>query len=36
MAQGPIILEESDVLKIETSDTAGISAAISLLELSRE
>ena len=36
MAQGPIILEESDILKIETSDTAGISAAISLLELSRE
>ena len=36
VAQGPIILEESDVLKIETSDTAGISAAISLLELSRE
>ena len=36
MAQGPIILEESDVLKIETSDTTGISAAKSLLELSRE
>ena len=36
MAQGPIILEESDVLKIETSDTTGISAIISLLELSRE
>jgi hypothetical protein len=36
MAQGPIILEESDILKIETSDTTGISAAISLLELSRE
>jgi hypothetical protein len=36
LAQGPIILEESDILKIETSDTAGISAAISLLELSRE
>ena len=36
VAKGPIILEESDILKIETSDTAGISAAISLLELSRE
>jgi putative heme degradation protein len=36
MAQGPIILEESDILKIETSDITGISAAISLLELSRE
>ena len=36
VAKGPIILEESDVLKIETSDTTGISAAISLLELSRE
>ena len=36
VAQGPIILEESDVLKIETSNTTGISAVISLLELSRE
>ena len=36
IADGTIILEESDILKIETSDTAGISAAISLLELSRE
>lgn len=36
VAQGPIILEESDILKIETSNTTGISAAISLLELSRE
>jgi hypothetical protein len=36
VAQGPIILEESDILKIETSNTTGISAVISLLELSRE
>lgn len=36
VAKGPIILEESDILKIETSNTTGISAVISLLELSRE
>jgi hypothetical protein len=36
VSQGPIILEESDILKIETSNTTGISAVISLLELSRE
>ena len=36
VAQGPIILEESDILRIETSNTTGISAVISLLELSRE
>ena len=36
VAKGPIILEESDILKIETSNTTGISAVISLLELNRE
>lgn len=36
LAKGPIILEESDVLKLETSDVSGISATIGILEISRE
>mgnify|MGYP003659744570 FL=1 len=36
VAKGPIVLEESDVLKIESSVTAGISAIISILEINRE
>ena len=36
VAKGPIVLEENDVLKIESSVTAGISAIISILEINRE
>lgn len=36
IAKGPIILEENDVLKLETSDTSGISATISILEINRD
>jgi len=36
VAKGPIILEESDVLAIESSTTSGITATISILEISRE
>tara|TARA_E500000318_G_scaffold2454_1_gene3245 strand:- start:232 stop:570 length:339 start_codon:yes stop_codon:yes gene_type:complete len=36
VAKGPIILEENDSLSIETSTTSAISAAISILEISRE
>ena len=36
IAKGPIVLEESDVLKIESSVTSGISAIISILEINRE
>ena len=36
LAKGPIILEESDVLAIESSDTSGISATIAILEISRD
>ena len=36
IAKGPIILEESDVLTLETSDTTNVTAVCSILELSRE
>ena len=36
LAKGPIILEESDSIAIESSDTSAISATISILEISRE
>jgi len=35
LAKGPIILEESDSLKIETSDTTAVSAIVSILEINR-
>jgi hypothetical protein len=35
IAKGPIVLEENDELKLETSDTSGISATISILEINR-
>jgi len=36
VAKGPIILEESDSLSIESSTTSAITAALSILEISRE
>ena len=36
VAKGPVVLEESDVLKIESSVTSGISGIISILEINRE
>ena len=36
VAKGPVVLEENDVLKIESSVTAGISAIISILEINRD
>jgi hypothetical protein len=36
LAKGPIILEDNDSIALETSDTSGISAALSILEISRE
>jgi hypothetical protein len=36
LAKGPIILEENDSIALETSDTSGISATLSILEISRE
>ena len=36
IAKGPIVLEESDVLTLETSDTTNVTAVCSILEISRE
>ena len=35
LAKGPVVLEENDVLKIESSVTSGISAIVSILEINR-
>jgi hypothetical protein len=35
IAKGPVVLEENDVLKIESSVTSGISAIVSILEINR-
>lgn len=35
VAKGPIILEESDSLLLDTTDTSGISATVSILEVNR-
>ena len=36
LAKGPIILEESDSISLESTNTSGISATLALLEISRE
>jgi hypothetical protein len=36
IAKGPVILEENDILKIESSVTSGISGIISILEINRD
>jgi len=36
LAKGPIILEESDSISLESTDTSAISATLALLEISRE
>ena len=36
VAKGPVVLEENDILKIESSVAAGISAIISILEINRD
>ena len=35
IAEGPIILEESDSILLQTSDTTAISAVLSILEMNR-
>ena len=35
MAKGPLILEENDVLLLQTTDTSAITAAVSILEFDR-
>jgi hypothetical protein len=36
VAKGPVVLEENDILLLESSDTSGISAVISILEINRD
>ena len=36
LAKGPIILEESDALLIDTTDTSNVTGVISLLEVNRD
>jgi hypothetical protein len=36
LASGPIILEENDVIRLESSVTSGISATIAILEINRD
>ena len=36
IAKGPIILEESDSISLETSTTSAITASLALLEISRD
>lgn len=35
LAKGPVVLEENDVLKLESSVASGVSATISILEFDR-
>ena len=35
VAKGPIILEESDILKMECNSITGVSAVVSILEMNR-
>jgi hypothetical protein len=35
VAKGPIILEEEDTIVMSSSDTTGISATVSILEVNR-
>ena len=36
IAKGPIVLEESDSISLESTDTSAISGTLALLEISRE
>lgn len=36
LASGPIILEETDTIRLESSDTSGISASLAILEINRD
>jgi hypothetical protein len=36
LANGPIILEESDTIRLESSVTSGISATLAILEINRD
>ena len=36
LAKGPIVLEENDIISLESSDVSGISATLAILEINRE
>ena len=36
LAKGPIVLEETDTIRLETSDVSGISATLAILEINRD
>jgi hypothetical protein len=36
LANGPIILEESDTIRLESSNVSGISATLAILEINRD
>ena len=36
IAKGPIVLEESDTIRLESSSTSGISAKLAILEINRD
>ena len=36
IAKGPVILEENDTIRLETSNVSGISATIAILEINRD
>jgi len=36
LASGPIILEESDTIRLESSNVSGISATLAILEINRD
>ena len=36
LANGPVILEENDVIRLESSNVSGISATLAILEINRD
>jgi len=36
LAKGPIVLEETDTIRLETSNVSGISATVAILEINRD
>ena len=36
LAKGPIVLEETDTVRLESSDISGISASLAILEINRD
>jgi hypothetical protein len=36
LAKGPIVLEETDTIRLESSNVSGISATLAILEINRD